>query len=291
MSDEKSNTPIRIIVKKKGHGGGHHGGAWKVAYADFVTAMMALFIVLWIVGQSNPVKSAISMYFTNPNVFTGGKGILPGSEGTSSKLDLSPKVEVAKKDKTQIEMEMLAAEGKKIEGIVSSNPVFEKFKNKVQISISNDGMKIELIEDSKGLFFDIGSAKVKPETIKLLKMIATEIGKLPNKVIIEGYTDARPYVTPGYTNWELSADRANATRKLLDENGLKKDQVSEIRGYADRDLKQPDKPFDYINRRVNIIVTIPKQAIKEGTSHTTPAAQAIKEGASQTTPATPEKGK
>ncbi len=291
MSDEKSNAPIRIIIKKKGHGGGHHGGAWKVAYADFVTAMMALFIVLWIVGQSNPVKSAISMYFTNPNVFTGGKGILPGSDGTSSKLDLSPKVEVAKKDKTQIEMEVLAAEGKKIEGIVSSNPVFEKFKNKVQISVSKEGMKIELIEDSKGLFFDVGSAKVKPETLKLLKMMATEIGKLPNKVIIEGYTDARPYVTPGYTNWELSADRANATRKLLDENGLRKDQVSEIRGYADRDLKQPDKPFDYINRRVNIIVTIPKQAITESTPQTIPAAQAVKEGASQTTPVSPEKGK
>jgi chemotaxis protein MotB len=231
------------------------------------------------------------MYFTNPNVFSGGKGILPGSEGTSSKLDLSPKVEVAKKDKTQIEMEVLAAEGKKIEGIVSSNPVFEKFKNKVQISVSKEGMKIELIEDSKGLFFDVGSAKVKPETLKLLKLIATEIGKLPNKVIIEGYTDARPYVTPGYTNWELSADRANATRKLLDENGLRKDQVSEIRGYADRDLKQPDKPFDYINRRVNIIVTIPKQTITESTPQTIPAAQATKESAPQTTPVSPEKGK
>jgi chemotaxis protein MotB len=270
MSDEKSNVPIRIVIKKKGHGG-HHGGAWKVAYADFVTAMMALFIVLWIVGQSNPVKSAISMYFTNPNVFTGGTGILPGSEGTSSKLDLSTKVEVAKKDNTLIEMEKLAAEGKKIEGIVSTNPVFEKFKDKVQISVTKDGMKIELIEDSKGLFFDIGSAKVKPETIKLLKMIAAEIGKLPNKVIIEGYTDARPYVTHNYSNWELSADRANAARKLLDENGLKKDQVTEIRGYADRNLKQPDKPLDYINRRVNIIVTIAKQPVNEGATQAAPS--------------------
>jgi chemotaxis protein MotB len=265
MSDEKSNTPIRIVIKKKGHGG-HHGGAWKVAYADFVTAMMALFIVLWIVGQSNPVKSAISMYFTNPNVFTGGTGVLPGTTETSSKLELTPKVEVAKKDNTQIEMEKLSAEGKKIEGIVSSTPVFEKFKDKVQISVNKDGMKIELIEDSKGLFFDIGSAKVKPETIKLIKMIATEIGKLPNKVLIEGYTDARPYVTPNYSNWELSADRANAARKLLEENGLKKDQISEVRGYADRNLKVPDKPLDYANRRVNIIVTIPKQAIKESSA-------------------------
>jgi chemotaxis protein MotB len=263
MSDERSNVPIRIVIKKKGHAA-HHGGAWKVAYADFVTAMMALFIVLWIVGQSNPVKSAISMYFTNPNVFTGGTGIIPGSTGASSKVELTQKAEIIQKDNTLVEMEKLTIEGKKIENIVSSNPVFEKFKDKVQISVTKDGMKIELIEDSQGLFFDIGSAKVKPETIKLLKMIAAEIGKLPNKVIIEGYTDARPYETQrGYSNWELSADRANASRKLLEENGLRKDQVNEVRGYADRNLKQPDKPFDYANRRVNIVVAIPKQAVKE----------------------------
>jgi chemotaxis protein MotB len=260
MSTDKSAPPIRIVVKKKGHGG-HHGGAWKVAYADFVTAMMALFIVLWIVGQSNAVKAAISMYFTNPNVFSGGSGILDGSSKVSPKTELIPKPEPPQKDRSQEEVEKLRAEAKKIEGMVSANPVFEKFKDKFEITITKDGMRIELIEDSKGLFFDIGSAKLKPEAMKLLRVIAAEIGKLPNNVVIEGYTDARPYVTPGYSNWELSADRANAARKLLEENGLRKDQITEVRGYADRYLRQPDKPLDFSNRRVNILVALPK---KEG---------------------------
>ena len=264
MSSEKSTPPVRIIIKKKGHGG-HHGGAWKVAYADFVTAMMALFIVLWIVGQSNAVKTAISMYFTNPNVFSGGSGILEGQPKTSPKSEIMPKPESSQKDKSQEEIEKLRVEAKKIEGMVSSNPAFEKFKDKVEITITKDGMRIELIEDSKGLFFDIGSAKLKPEAIKLLKLVAADIGKLPNNVVVEGYTDARPYVTPGYSNWELSADRANTARKLLEENGLRKDQITEVRGYADRHLRQPDKPLDFSNRRVNILVALPK---KEGAEKT-----------------------
>jgi chemotaxis protein MotB len=264
MNDDKSAAPPRIIIKKKGHGGGHHGGAWKVAYADFVTAMMALFIVLWIVGQSNSVKNAISEYFKDPTVFTGGSGIHSGPTQPVQKPVLFPKPEVSQTElpqKTHIESEMekLKTESKKIEEIISSTPAFEKFKDKIQISVTKDGMKIELIEDSKGLFFDVGSAKVKAETIRLLRLIAEEIGKLANNVILEGYTDARPYVTPGYSNWELSVDRANAARKLLEENGLHKDQILEVRGYGDRQLKQPDKPHDYSNRRVNIIVTIPKQ--------------------------------
>ncbi|MCX8021432.1 MAG: OmpA family protein [Syntrophorhabdaceae bacterium] len=262
MSNDKLNPPVRIIVKKKGHGG-HHGGAWKVAYADFVTAMMALFIVLWIVGQSNPIKEAISMYFTNPNIFTGGSGILQGTkDGVTKPINTQlPNL----KDALEKEIIKLQNEGKKIEEMVLANPAFEKFKDKIQISVDREGMRIELIENSEGLFFDIGSAKIKPETVKLLKMIAAELGKLPNSVIIEGYTDARPYVGQGYTNWELSADRANAARKELEENGLRKDQIIEVRGFADRNLKQPDKPFDFSNRRVNIVVTVPKHILATAT--------------------------
>ncbi len=261
-NDSKHTEPIRIIVKKKKHSG-HHGGAWKVAYADFVTAMMALFIVLWIVGQSNAIKKAISMYFTNPSVFSGGTGVLHESSRTSSKIELTPEQVIKQKNGTESEIKKLFNEGKKIERLIGSNPVFAKFRDKVLISVTKEGLKIELIEDSKGLFFDIGSAKVKPETVKLLKLIAVEIGKLPNNVIIEGHADARPYVSKGYSNWELSVDRANAARNYLEENGLRKKQIIEIRGYADRKLKLPDKPLDYINRRVNIIVTLPKQAKSE----------------------------
>ncbi len=125
-------------------------------------------------------------------------------------------------------------------------------------------MKIELIENKEGLFFDVGSAKIKPETVRLLNLIAKEISTLPNKVIIEGHTDALPYITPGYSNWELSSDRANAARKVLEESGLQKDRIIGIRGYADRFLKHPDKPSDFANRRVAIIVTIPKPSLIVG---------------------------
>lgn len=269
MSDDKHQIPVRIVVKKKSHGG-HHGGAWKVAYADFVTAMMALFIVLWIVGQNNAVKQAISAYFKDPTVFTGGSGIHASMSKSppapvlfpkqDSSDDISKALQAIKEQAAIMnrEMEKLKNESKKIEKIISSNKAFEKFQNKINISVTKDGLKIELIEDSKGLFFDVGSAKVKPETIKLLKLLAEEIGKMPNKVIVEGHTDSLPYITPGYSNWELSTDRANSARKLLDDNGLRKDQVIEVRGYADKFLKHPDKPLDFANRRVNIIVAIPK---------------------------------
>ena len=121
-----------------------------------------------------------------------------------------------------------------------------------------------MIENAQGLFFDVGSARVKPETIKLLKMIAQEIAQLSNQVIIEGHTDALPYISPGYSNWELSADRANAARKILEENGVKKEQIIGVRGYADRQLKHPDRPMDFANRRVNIIIAIPKPKIIVG---------------------------
>jgi chemotaxis protein MotB len=254
--NDESNAPVRIVVKKKGHRGGHHGGAWKVAYADFVTAMMALFIVLWIVGQSNGVKQAIAAYFKDPGVFSSGTSTGGIHQGASLPV---PKPEPGTVTSVQMEMEKLRSEGKKIEQLIASNPAFEKFKDKVEISVTKEGMRIELIENSEGLFFDVGSAKVKGETVQLLTKISDEVGKMANNVIVEGHTDARPYVTPGYSNWELSADRANATRKLLEEHGLRKDQVREVRGYADRHLRSPDKPTDFSNRRVSILVAIPQK--------------------------------
>jgi len=239
-------TPVRIIVKKKKGHGGHHGGAWKVAYADFVTAMMALFIVLWIVGQSNAVKQAISMYFKDPGVFESGQGggILQGSSGSAP----SPTSNAA------IEMEKLKAEAKKIEDAIASTPEFDKFKDKIQITVAKEGLRIDLVENATGLFFDVGSAQIKPETIRLLKLVAQEIGRLNNSIMIEGYTDSRPYVGKDYPNWELSADRANTARRILEENGVRRDQVLQVRGFADRNLKHPDQPMDSANRRVSILV-------------------------------------
>jgi len=256
MTDHEQKNTIRILVRKKRAHGAHHGGAWKVAYADFVTAMMALFIVLWIVGQSTAVKKAVSEYFKDPGAFsetTRSGGINAGVGQIAAKPEPAPAANLRN------EMEKLKVESKKIEGIIASVPAFDRFKEKIQISVTNEGMKIELIEDSKGLFFDVGSAQLKQETTRLLRLVAGEIGRLPNPVILEGYTDARPYVTPTYSNWELSTDRANTARRILEENGLRKDQVLEVRGFADRSLKNPDRPLDYSNRRVNIVVMIPRQ--------------------------------
>ncbi|OPY68183.1 MAG: Motility protein B [Syntrophorhabdus sp. PtaU1.Bin002] len=259
--DDDSLTPVRIVVKKKRGHGGHHGGAWKVAYADFVTAMMALFIVLWIVGQSSAVKQAIAAYFKDPGVFSqgsGGSGILP--DGASRQQPANGKA-------IAMEVERLKVEARKIEDAISGTPAFSKFKDKVQVTVTKEGLRIDLVENATGLFFDVGSTQVKAETIQLLSVIAEEIGQLPNKVIIEGYTDARPYSGTGYTNWELSTERANMARKILEEKGLVKDQILEVRGFADRNLKHPDKPMDSSNRRVSILVATSKGAAPQASSH------------------------
>ena len=250
--DEERNTPVRIIIKKKkGHGGGAHGGAWKVAYADFVTAMMALFIVLWIVGQSSSVKQSISAYFKDPGVFTSSKygGILPDAQKTTS-VPVAPGLP----DTAAIEMEKMKAEAAKIESAISHTPEFKKFIDKVHLTVTKEGLRIDLVEESEGLFFDIGKAQVKPETVKLLKVIATHLAAMPNGVAVEGYTDARPYVRSGYSNWDLSTDRANSARKVMEENGLRKGQIVQVRGFADRNLRVPDKPLDFSNRRVSILL-------------------------------------
>lgn len=252
--DEEQNTPVRIVVKKKKGHGGHHGGAWKVAYADFVTAMMALFIVLWIVGQSNAVKQSISAYFKDPGVFTSGSsgGILPGAQETSP---LPPVV--IEVDKRASEMEELKTEAEKISETIAQTPEFSKFKDKIQVTVTDEGLRIDLVEESEGLFFDIGKANMKPDTVKLLKAIAgANLALLKNSVIVEGYTDARPYISEGYSNWNLSSDRANSARKVLEEGGLRKDQILQVRGFADRKLRMPDKPFDYSNRRVSILLPL-----------------------------------
>jgi chemotaxis protein MotB len=240
MDDHQTPVPI-IVKKKKGHGG-HHGGAWKVAYADFVTAMMAFFIVLWIVGQSNAVKQSISMYFKDPGVFENGRGggILDGSSGSAP----SPTSNAA------IEMEKLKVEAKKIGDAIASTPEFDKFKDKIQITVTKEGLRIELVENSTDLFFDVGSAQIKPETVKLLKLVALEIGRLKNNVMIEGYTDSRPY-------------RANTARRILEENGVRQDQVLQVRGFADRNLKHPQQPMDSANRRVSILVAATPENIAQ----------------------------
>jgi chemotaxis protein MotB len=254
--DEDHNTPVIFVVKKKNGHGGHHGGAWKVAYADFVTAMMALFIVLWIVGQSKEVKQSISGYFKDPGVFTSGStgGILPDAQ---KPMSLPPPPIVIEVDMRASEIKELRTEADKISETIAQTPEFSRFKDKIQVTVTDEGLRIDLVEESEGLFFDIGKANIKSETVKLLQVIAkAHLSPLRNNVIIEGYTDARPYANEGYSNWDLSTERANSARKVLEEGGLRKDQILEVRGFADRKLRMPDKPFDYSNRRVSILLPL-----------------------------------
>jgi len=253
MSDE-GKAQINIIKRKKVvHAS--HGGAWKVAYADFVTAMMALFIVLWILGQSKQIKESVSEYFKDPGAFdekthssimTGG--LTPVQNNSLNKIGLPI-------EKDDLEIQTLRKEGDKLKNMIDSTPQFEKFSKQIEITVTKEGLRIELIEKTEGLFFDVGSAKLKSTTIELLTMIAKELANLPNQIIIEGYTDARPYVRNDYTNWELSSDRANAARRVLNDGGLNKNQILEVRGYADRKLRDPSNPYDFSNRRVSILVT------------------------------------
>lgn len=233
------STKPPIIIKKKISHGAHHGGAWKVAYADFVTAMMALFIVLWLMNSSKPIQDAVSGYFKDPS-------------GTSKKVgsDLAgpAKVVEAKKDN----MEELKAE---LEKAMSGVANFAKFKSHIVMTITSEGLRIELTESAGGTFFDSGSAKITGDSVGVISALAEELGKLPNKLAIEGHTDSKPY-GPGalYTNWELSSDRANAARRLMQTNGVREDQVTQVRGFADQRLRMPESPLDPSNRRISVIV-------------------------------------
>jgi chemotaxis protein MotB len=233
-----------IILKKKGGHGGHHGGAWKVAYADFVTAMMSLFIVLWLLSSSKPVQEAVGGYFRDPNGTAEKKGTVNAGAGENFTLtkDDMPKL------KDQLEQKIREMND------------FEKLKSHVEMTVTAEGLRIELMESASGTFFDSGSPKLNGDGRDLLITLAQELGKLPNKISIEGHTDSKPYATSGnYSNWELSTDRANAARRLMQANGVRADQITQVRGFADQRLRKLDNPLDPSNRRVSLIVQyIPK---------------------------------
>jgi chemotaxis protein MotB len=251
-------------VKKRGHDG-HHGGAWKVAYADFVTAMMALFIVLWIIAHNQNIRSSVAQYFRDPGaVHKTAAGVLNGIDGLKPFTDPKPAVPTVQPKQVEppqaAEVEKLRKEGEKLIQTIAGIPDLAKFKDQIQITITKEGLRIELIEQSEGLFFDIGSARLKPETVQLLKLIAGRVGGFPNDVVIEGHTDSRPYARTGYNNWDLSTDRANSARRVLEEGGIREKQITSVNGYADRRLKNPSKPLDFSNRRVTILVAFSTSA-------------------------------
>ncbi|SPE24819.1 Outer membrane protein, OmpA/MotB family [Candidatus Sulfotelmatobacter sp. SbA7] len=244
-------TPPIIVIRKKGGHGGHHGGAWKVAYADFVTAMMALFIVLWLMNSSKPIQVAVSGYFKDPS----GTG-----KQTGTTLDRTgEKVQPVKQDMAKMKEELQ----KSIQGIND----LAKLKNNIEITVTSEGLRIELLESENGTFFDSGSSTLNKSGQQIATLLAAELGKAPNHLSIEGHTDAKPFAgKSSYSNWELSADRANAARRLMQQSGLRPDQVSQVRGFADQRLRNAKDPLDPSNRRISIIVQTLANDTAEGKS-------------------------
>jgi chemotaxis protein MotB len=220
----------------------HRGGAWKVAYADFVTAMMALFIVLWMMNASHQVKQSVSGYFKDPRGYTRklGAGPAGGGEGLL----------VHHRNVTDIQQQ--------IEQALRQVPEFQKMQRNIQFSVTGEGLRIDLLENEQGMFFVTGGAEPTVAGAHLLASLAAEVGRMPNSLVIEGHTDARPFrnagPASGYSNWELSVDRANAARRLLHQYGMRPQQVVEVRGFADERLMIPGQPEDPRNRRISLVV-------------------------------------
>lgn len=268
------SQPI-IVVKKKGGHGGHHSGAWKVAYADFVTALMSLFIVLWLMSQSDQVKKAVAGYFNDPK---GTANML----GTTMSGNGAPAVE------NQSDLQKLKD---RLEQEIKAKKELGKLSKQIEITITPEGLRIELLEDKNGTFYESGSAHLSASGQELLSLLAGELKTLPNSLLIEGHTDATQYSTDAsYSNWELSADRANAARRLLQADGVRGDQVTQVRGYADQFLRVKNNPYDPSNRRISILVKNASPGAIPSISHTQEMRGATNPHTTEMTPAEANSG-
>ena len=235
----EKQRPIYVIRKKVSHGG-HHSGAWKVAYADFVTAMMALFIVLWLMNTSRACAQGGRRIFSTTPV---GKSSEMGTDraGVADNLPLT-------KDNIGLLKEQLQRS-------IQQKADLNKLSNQIEMTVTPEGLRIELLESKDGTFFESGSAELSESGQSILKLVSAELKQLPNKLSIEGHTDSTPYIEGAvYGNWELSVDRANAARRNMQEMGIRRDQVAQVRGYADQRLRTPKDPTDPSNRRISLIV-------------------------------------
>ena len=277
-SGNKRLQPIIIKrVKKSGHGG-HHGGAWKIAYADFVTAMMAFFLLMWLLGSTAKGDlQGIASYFNSPLqvALPGGTGagnsssIVPGggtdltrsvgqvrkSEGekkdSARMTDEDVKREMAKQDARR-----MAALRQKIENVIQGNPKLKDFRSQIRIEVTSDGLEIQIVDEQNRPMFDSGSALVKPYMRDILREIGMALNGVENKVSLAGHTDAAPYGNGdrGYGNWELSADRANASRRELVASGMPDDKLVRVVGLAASDLLDRGNALAPVNRRISITV-------------------------------------
>jgi chemotaxis protein MotB len=280
----ENNQPI-IVKRVKRYAAGHHGGAWKIAFADFATAMMAFFLVLWLLSSATPEqKKAISGYFKDPIGFSesaspyvidlGGTPTpapdrtlnpelkdAPDAQESAVEADDQQKVDASQVETLaeQIERERLELLLQELQNKVEENPELRKFKDQILFEITQDGLRIQIMDAANRPMFDIGSARLQPYFEDILLILAETIKAVPNKISISGHTDAKPYAGESdFGNWELSAGRANAARRTLIAGGYPEQQVARVVGYASSALFDRKDPFNPVNRRIDIIVLTKK---------------------------------
>ncbi|WP_269789948.1 flagellar motor protein MotB [Stenotrophomonas sp. Iso1] len=276
MSENKPTVIVRRI--KKVQKGGHHGGSWKVAYADFVTAMMAFFMVMWLLAATTkPERAAISDYFRNPSPLSGTSSTpAPGMAGpggaSTSMIKLGGATDVSRgnnNDPFQNRQEALPTpveererEKKRLEVLkqelqeaISKSQALEPFKDQLLLDITPEGLRIQIVDKQNRPMFDLGSARLMPYTQTILVELSHFINQVPNRISITGHTDTTAYSAQlGYGNWELSADRANAARRTLLEGGMDEAKVARVVGLSSSVLFDKTNPQNPINRRISIVV-------------------------------------
>lgn len=279
MSDDVRPIVIKRIKKVAG---GHHGGAWKIAYADFVTAMMAFFLLMWLLGSTSKGDlKGIADYFLNPlkiamqggagsgdssSVLHGGGKDLSRSSGQVKEGDVDSKkktlsikeanAEALRKEFEQREKAMLGELKKNIEKLIESNPALKQFKNQLLIDVTSEGLRIQIVDEQNRPMFDSSSADLKPYTKIILDEIGKALNAVPNKVSLSGHTDAAQFGggEKGFSNWELSSNRANASRRELINGGMDENKVLRVQGLASTVLFDKNDPLNSINRRISIVV-------------------------------------
>jgi chemotaxis protein MotB len=275
-SSDKKLQPI-IVKRIKKTAGGHHGGAWKIAYADFVTAMMAFFLLMWLLGSSTKGElKGISDYFNTPlkvalqggsgsgdasSVLKGGGQDLTRTSGAVARGDVeaarrSINLQALKAELERQEGETLAALKANVEAVIMANPKLAEFRSQIRIDLMSEGLRIQIVDDQNRAMFDSGSALVKDYMRDLLRETAQLLNNVPNRISLSGHTDSTPYGSgeKGYSNWELSADRANASRRELFAGGLKDDRIVRVVGLASSIPFEEADPSSPVNRRIAIIV-------------------------------------
>ena len=275
MADE-GLRPIIVKRIKKG-GGGHHGGAWKIAYADFVTAMMAFFLLMWLLGStSKGDMNGIAEYFKTPlkvamqggsgsgdssSLIQGGGRDLTRKDGQQKKGDnpqpkKSYNLGAAKAELERLELARLEGLKSKIVAMIEASPTMRQYKKQLLIDITTDGLRIQIVDEQNRAMFALAKAELQPYTKEILFEIGQTLNDMPNKISLSGHTDAAAYSSgeKGYSNWELSADRANASRRALIAGGMDEGKVLRVVGLSSAVPFDKDNPLSAVNRRISIIV-------------------------------------